>query len=92
MQNSELVELHQQFEKARERYESVGESFIETRSEYYNQINYYGDAWIGARGELDRMYRAFGEAEEKYKALQAKLPPVQGCEWKHSWEYEEVPF
>jgi hypothetical protein len=41
------------------------------------------------------MYRAFGEAEEEYKALQAKLaklPPVQGCEWKHSWEYEEVPF
>ena len=92
MQNSEITELVNQFEQARQRYEDVGEWFVEIRSEYYNEVSLYGDAWVGARDQLDRAYRACGDAEEEYKALQAKLPPLQGCEEKKSWEYEEVPF
>ena len=92
MKNSEIIELVNQFEQARQRYEDVGECFVETRSQYYNEISLYGDAWVGARDQLDGAYQAYMEAEEEYKALQAKLPPLQGCEEKKSWEYEEVPF
>jgi hypothetical protein len=86
-----LTELVNQVEQARQRYEDVGEWFVEIRSEYYNEVSLYGDAWVGARDQLDRAYRACGDAEEEYKALQAKLPPVHTCEPPAVVE-EECPF
>jgi len=96
MKIDEIKNLESQLETAIEHYESLGDHYGEIHAEYSGEIARYGDAWVGAGDQLNRLSGGIKAAKAEVQAIKAKLPPVQGCSTRpFLWvdeNDESVPF
>jgi hypothetical protein len=79
MKIDEIKNLESQLETAIEHYESLGDHYGEIHAEYSGEIARYGDAWVGAGDQLNRLSSGIQAAKADVQAIKAKLPPVHGC-------------
>jgi hypothetical protein len=79
MKIDEIKNLESQLETAIEHYESLGDQYGEIHAEYSGEIARYGDAWVGAGDQLNRLSVGIQAAKADVQAIKAKLPPMHGC-------------